>query len=562
MKAIFVIGLIGLSAVVVDGFAPHLRPTLVQSRARWSDISYTPRYHPPIRLQFATAPNSAPAALPPRTGGLPVGSTWATIKQETRALLGRTDASLLSGFLGGLICWLIFPKIENLIRAWCLLPVGKRQVGSGFTTDVWGSFCPAVGILFATLISSTVDKLWARQEALRKDLVAESSLLASLTQLLDDADRSDAEAAAKAAKENAVAYAQVVKAESEAAVLDVNTTTTVPAEPPAPSTAAFTTRNFLDGRSNPVGGTWIEQQVAATLADRTDKMKSEELENASFDASGVIKPTKMGSGSSSGGSGGSGSGGKKKERKEKDTSGKTSSSADAAAANLYSDESQQQASFRCIAKHLHTLSHLVWGSQDTPAWLGTSKAPVAAYAAELASIGRGEGVDPLADLMKLHPTPHGLSSSLRTTNPAWRATNLEVRSIVQSLQSLRGERLATLESRPPLAHWIVLAFTGTSLVLGFAVVSITTRPANSFLSRLLFTCLTGSLLTVLRLLVDLAEPFDGHGYTLAAKNAAGAYLAPARTRLVAALTRQRPKAGQSNKMKTATSAKKTKMVGA
>ena len=45
-------------------------------------------------------------------------------------------------------------------------------------------------------------------------------LLASLTQLLDDADRSDAEAAAKAAKENAVAYAQVVKAESEAAVLE------------------------------------------------------------------------------------------------------------------------------------------------------------------------------------------------------------------------------------------------------------------------------------------------------------------------------------------------------
>ena len=51
--------------------------------------------------------------------------------------------------------------------------------------------------------------------------------------------------------------------------------------------------------------------------------------------------------------------------------------------------------------------------------------------------------------------------------------------------SLRGERLATLESRPPLAHWVVLGFTGTSLVLGFGVVSIATRALSVELSRVL-----------------------------------------------------------------------------
>ena len=79
---------------------------------------------------------------------------------------------------------------------------------------------------------------------------------------------------------------------------------------------------------------------------------------------------------------------------------------------------------------------------------------------------------------------------------------------------------------------------------------------SSIISRLLFTCLTGALLTVLRLLVDLSEPFAAnHGYSLAAKNAAGAYLAPTRRRLVGALTRPRPKLTTGRAMKKATTSR-------
>ena len=59
------------------------------------------------------------------------------------------------------------------------------------TTDVWGCFCPIFCILFASLISATVEKLWARQEALRGHLTAEASELLALTHLLDEADRND-----------------------------------------------------------------------------------------------------------------------------------------------------------------------------------------------------------------------------------------------------------------------------------------------------------------------------------------------------------------------------------
>ena len=69
------------------------------------------------------------------------------------------------------------------------------------------------------------------------------------------------------------------------------------------------------------------------------------------------------------------------------------------------------------------------------------------------------------------------------------------------------------------------------------MVSAATRPPTAIASRLLFTSLTVSLLVVLRLLQDLAEPFHQGGYTLSVKNAAGAVLVPARRKLVASLTR-------------------------
>ena len=49
----------------------------------------------------------------------------------------------------------------------CILARSRLLSGGGLwtdTTDIWGVFCPVVGILFATLISSTVDRLWSRQE--------------------------------------------------------------------------------------------------------------------------------------------------------------------------------------------------------------------------------------------------------------------------------------------------------------------------------------------------------------------------------------------------------------
>ena len=162
--------------------------------------------------------------------------------------------------------------------------------------------------------------------------------------------------------------------------------------------------------------------------------------------------------------------------------------------------------------------------------------------------------DPLAELLTLHPLtpphPHAALHPLEAEaaaargssgGAAWRASHGEARQLVRRLMALRSERLAVLESRPPMVHWLVLTSTGTSLVLGFAIVCIATRPAHALVSRTLFAALTGALLSVARLLLDLAEPFDGRGYTIAAESAAGAYLAPTRRRLVAALTRPRPR---------------------
>ena len=68
----------------------------------------------------------------------------------------------------------------------------------------------------------------------------------------------------------------------------------------------------------------------------------------------------------------------------------------------------------------------------------------------------------------------------------------------------------------PLVHWVVLASTGSSLLLGFTLVSLGVRSPYAIISRLLFSALIGALLTVSRLLIDLATPFDaGSSYSAA-----------------------------------------------
>ena len=75
---------------------------------------------------------------------------------------------------------------------------------------------------------------------------------------------------------------------------------------------------------------------------------------------------------------------------------------------------------------------------------------------------------------------------------------------------------AAQEARVPLVHWVVLASTGSSLLLGFTLVSLGVRSPYAVISRLLFSALIGALLTVSRLLIDLATPFDaGSSYSAA-----------------------------------------------
>ena len=80
-----------------------------------------------------------------------------------------------------LIGWFGFPRLESVLRAWLLSGTVSGRWAD--TTDIWGVFCPVVGILFATLISSTVDRLWSRQEALRRHLTDEAALLFALAQV-------------------------------------------------------------------------------------------------------------------------------------------------------------------------------------------------------------------------------------------------------------------------------------------------------------------------------------------------------------------------------------------
>ena len=447
----------------------------------------------------------------------------------------RTDATILLGLLAGSFAFFIFPRVATLIHSMAMFPEGRRGLGSGFTTDVWGAFCPVVGILFATLISSTVDKLWARQEALRRTLVSEARLLSSLTELIYQADLADAAAASRAANEREVALYQGVS---------------VPYEP------TFDTQDTGGPTTDGIEHASFEPSDQFIWQQAESQMKPSRRDGDLREATGAtLEPTDTTGQEFSSHRGTQGrrpKAGSPRLPKEgaHDFQKRTRLPKEGA-------HDQWSASYRCIARHLHTLSYLVWGSRgrgsstkrvldvSTERRAATAEQPRsvslgAAYATELAMISGGEGVDPLVDLLLLHP-PTAVgdmlteSSDHRGRGTAWAQLNAEVRTHVSELMLARGERLAVLESRPPRVHWLVLSFTGMSLVLGYAIVSVSTRPATNVISRLLFTALTSSLLAVMRLLFDLAEPFDGGGYTLSVKNTAGAILAPTRRRLVVAL---------------------------
>lgn len=422
--------------------------------------------------------------------------------------------------------------MEKLIRLHLQLPLVA-------TTDVWGAFCPCIGILFAALISSTVDKLWARQERLRSILIRECRELAALTVLLTNAADAD-----WAADQERTKQALVEKQREEARE---------------------------------------KQQVQAQLVEAEESWLATTGSNTEVAAVRVLEPSTSGDGELSDGAASA----QKSPTKSRGAGGAVGGLAEDG--SLPVRPGDPKVSLRCIARHLSTLSRLVWGkaarsSSDRRAGGGgggsavngaREKAPEPelpflaqllqssaaeetslAYLAELGSIGGGAGNDPLVDLLVLHPPmpPPAGGSALAGNGAAWRNANQEAREIVTRLMEARGQRLATLESSPPTAQWVVLTFTGTSLIFAFAVVSISTRPATAIASRCFFTALTGALLTVLRLLLDLAEPFDGGSYSLAKENAAGALLAPTRRRLVAALT-TRLKAKEPSKLQASKTSK-------
>lgn len=457
---------------------------------------------------LAAPPKVLPASNPTTTRRMQAASSTvkAAVQQQVIPLLDISCA---------LLSYACFPRIASLIMPWLGLP--KKGVGMP-TTDVWGAFCPVVGILFATLMSVTVDKLYARQEALRRILVEEAELLSHLTTLLYQADAADVAAATREANERAVAsYRQIAIDAEEAATGEaaMDEAGTLESRPPHAATSAVA--SFKPSSR-------LERQAAASHTTAASSA-------ASSDPSSQVGP-------------------KRSRPKANPPKAKGRASDDAVSFSV-----DPLASYRCIARHLHTLSHLVWGRGSLNAPVSTSlHTRSRAYAAELDAVATA---DPLAELMALHPLLAMQPLERQGAGTAWAAANDEARTVISKLMHARGQRLAIVESRPPLVQWLVLTFTASSLVLGFTIVALTTRPPTSLTSRLLFTSLTTALLAVLQLLVDLAEPFDGGSYTLAVKNVAGAILAPTRRRLVAALTwpRDAPSAStnmpRSTKLRTA-----------
>lgn len=122
--------------------------------------------------------NTIPRDLPALGGQTGIASLRYRVRMLAKGALTWTTSFLSeTGVQSALIasaCYIFFPLFERPIGY--LLPKGSwwltRNNGRG-TADIWGVFCPVVGILFATLISITVEKLWSRQQELRMHLNAE-----------------------------------------------------------------------------------------------------------------------------------------------------------------------------------------------------------------------------------------------------------------------------------------------------------------------------------------------------------------------------------------------------
>ena len=595
MRKSLVITLVVTQALALCASFTHLHSVAQHRRHSCRRPQLSAAFQPPVTPLAEEWPAS-PLALPSSTARS-VAQRLRVLMHSISAFLKRTDASLLLGVLAGILSYVAFPAVCVVMRSWTQLPVGRKGafagLGSGYTTDVWGAFCPVVGILFATLISSTVDKLWARQEALRRHLVSEAESLAHLTELLYQADQADTAAAARLATAVTLEYYRSGSVDAVDAVDAVDTVD-------APADGASSDANGHESTPTPLsadGGSAAPSPPRAPLAREafvaSDWLQRQAGTHVPLDAGGNVgarTPWEEHGGGTAGGTadGGSAASSSRRIEPRMDPS--------RIEASVREERLKRQASFRAIARHLHTLSHLVWGSRalrearaaskdsasagaegapkpssasssPPPPPSSSSSASAAsaassafassrsspdrnAYEAELNSISSGD--DPLMELMTLHPQYTLVDAQYGAAEQsAWRAASAEARATIAQLMVARGQRLAVMESRPPRAHWVVLSATGSSLVLGFAIVSAATRPATAVASRLLFTSLSLSLLVVLRLLKDLAEPFDQGGYTLAVKNAAGAILAPTRRRLVSALTRV-PRASSTKPTKRAT----------
>ena len=114
----------------------------------------------------------------------PIGAVRAAVGRLRTAATTAASRPAVQGPVAAVCTFAGFPTFSR--------PLQRFVIVGTPTADVWGVFCPVVGILFATLISATVERLWSRQEALRAALTAEATELLLLVTLIDEADQADA----------------------------------------------------------------------------------------------------------------------------------------------------------------------------------------------------------------------------------------------------------------------------------------------------------------------------------------------------------------------------------
>ena len=80
-----------------------------------------------------------------------------------------------------------------------------------------------------------------------------------------------------------------------------------------------------------------------------------------------------------------------------------------------------------------------------------------------------------------------------------------------NLNSLRSDRLASLQSGFPIVHWLILGLLSSSIILLFLIDSNqdVLQYLNSLQLRLLFAILLGAFSATAGLCIDLADPFRG-----------------------------------------------------